>query len=228
MNQADDAEIALTPERREALLKEIGAKEKFMDALLAAEPIVNAVLARGLDLADALDASIVVAAQALEAEVQGQSKAMLANRAALIALQEKTLKATARAETLGFGNETAADELRSGVPVLAEYLPAGRKPTPKEQQAIVAALSAQALRIKVALDQIEPQYQAYREAILELDMLRARATDNAKLARSVLMIWSRSHKNLARGVEVPPMFDLAKIVMSTASLAAKSFVPLPF
>jgi hypothetical protein len=225
LDQADVAEIALTPERREALLKEIEGKETFMGALLAAEPIVSAVLARGLDLADDLDRSIVVAATALEVEVQGQYGKLLANRASLIALQEKTMKASARAESLGFGNDAAADDLRASVPVLVEYLPAGRRPTPKDQQAMVAALSAQALRIKVALDEIDPQYQAYRESILELDTLRARATDNAKLARSVLMIWSRSHKNLARGVEVPPMFDLAKIVMSTATTAAKGFLP---
>ena len=39
------------------------------------------------------------------------------------------------------------------------------------------------------------------------------------------MLWARSHKNLARGVEVPPMFDLAKIVMSSATGAAKTVLP---
>ncbi len=228
LNQADEAEVSLTPERREEILKVIGEKEKFMDALLAAEPIVNAVTARGLALADGLDAAILKAAGALENEVQKQYGPMLANRAALLALQEKTMRATALAETIGFGNEGAADALRKTVPAVVEWLPAGRQPTPKDQQAIVTALSAQALRIKAALDDIEPEYQAYRESVLELDMIRDRAVANSKLSRSVLMLWSRAHKNLARGVEVPPMFDLAKIVMGAATTAAKAFVPLPF
>jgi hypothetical protein len=196
-----------------------------MDALLAAEPIVNAVLARGLDLADRLDASIVAAAQAIEGEVQSQNRALLANRVALFALQEKAMRSTARAEAIAFGNAAAPAELRKAVPVLAVYLPAGKTPAPKEQEALVSALSDQALRIKVALDQIDPQYQAYRESIQEVDMLRARATEHAKLARSVLMLWSRSHKNLARGVEVPPMFDLGKVVMSNVSAATKGMIP---
>ena len=75
---------------------------------------------------------------------------------------------------------------------------------------------------KTSLDQIDPQYQAYRESIFELDTLRAGKVENAKLARSVLLIWSRSHKNLARGVEVPPMFDLAGIISASAKGAAST------
>jgi len=225
LEQGDEAEIALTKERREEILKDIGKKERYMDALMAAEPIVNAVLARGLDLADGVDRAIVRSVNTIEGEVQAQYAPMLANRAALLHLQERTLQAEAWAEGLGFGDDAAAEELRKNVPVLAEYLPAGRKPSPKDQAAMVAALSAQALRIKAALEQMDPQYQAYRESVLELDQLRAKTTENAKLARSVLMLWARSHKNLARGVEVPPMFDLAKIVMSSAASAAKTVVP---
>ncbi len=225
---ADVAEINLTTERRDAILKEIETKEKYMDALMAAEPIVNAVLTHGLNLSDSVDAALAKATATLETEVQGQYKAMLANRAALLVLQERTILAQTWAEVLTFGDEGAADRLRKTVPVVASYLPAGKAADEKAQRAVVAALAAQAARIKTALDQIDPEYQAYRESALELDQLRAKTTENAKLARSVLMLWARSHKNLARGVEVPPMFDLAKIVMSSAGSAvgaAKGLLP---
>jgi hypothetical protein len=111
LNEADEAEIALTPDRREALLKSIGDQETFREALEAAEPIVNAVLARGLDLSDALDASILAAGRIIEVEIQTQAAPMLANRAALVALQEKNMQAQAWAESLEFGDEAAADQL---------------------------------------------------------------------------------------------------------------------
>ena len=196
-----------------------------MEALQAAEPIVSAVLTRGLDLSDAVDAAITRAVGAIEGEVQTQYRGMLANRSALLVLQERTIRAQAFGEAIAFGDEAAPDELRKAVPVLAEYVPAGKKPSPMDQQAAVATLSAQALRIKAALDQMDPEYQAYRESVLELDQLRAKTTENAKLARSVLMLWARSHKNLARGVEVPPMFDLSKIIMSATGTAAKGILP---
>ena len=225
LREADAAEIALTAERRDVVLKDIEGKETFMGALQAAEPIVNAVLARGLDLSDQVDASIMKSVNTIEAQVQAEYKPMLANRSALLQQQERTIQASAWAEAIGYGDATAADQLRKAVPVLAEYLPPGRAPTPKEQAAIVAFLSAQALRVKAGLEQIDPQYQAYRESVLELDQLRAKAIDNAKLARSVLMVWARSHKNLARGVEVPPMFDLAKIITNSTMSAAKGILP---
>jgi len=225
LKDEDTAQISLTDERRAAILKDIEKREKFMDALQAAEPIVNAVTNRGLELADQLDQAIGRAANAVEAEVQGTYKAMLANRTALLSLQDRTMRNLALAEGIAFGDEAAPEEVRKEVPLLADYAPAGKKPTLKDQQAMVASLAGQALRIKAALEQIEPQYQAYRESVFELDSLRAKTTENSKLARSVLMLWSRSHKNLARGVEVPPMFDLAKIVMSGASTAAKGILP---
>jgi hypothetical protein len=225
LEEADEAEIKLTSARREEILESIESKEKYQDALLAADPIVSAVLARGLDLGNALDVAILQAAAAIEVDVQGEHREMLANRASLIAVQESTIQALAWAEAIGYGDETAADELRKNVPTLAEYLPAGRRPGVKDQQAMVAALSAQALRLKAAIDQIDPQYQAYRESLLELDTLRARAVENSKLARTVLVLWARSHKNLARGVEVPPMFDLAQVVMSNVPTSVKGVVP---
>jgi hypothetical protein len=225
LKDEDTAQITLTPERQQAILKDIEKQEKFIDALQAAEPIVNAVLARGLALADSVDAAIGRAANAIEAEVQNQYGPMLANRVALLSLQDRTIKNLALTEGIAFGDDAAPEEVKKAVPVLAEYVPAGKRPSPKEQQAMVATLSGQALRIKAALEQIEPEYQAYRESVLELDNLRAKTTENAKLARSVMMIWARSHKNLARGVEVPAMFDLAKIVMSAAGTASKGLLP---
>jgi hypothetical protein len=225
MKDEDTAQISLTPERQKAILEDVEKREKFIDALQAAEPIVNAVLARGLTLADQVDGAIIRAINAIEVEVQKQYGPMLANRVALLSLQDRAVRNLALSEAIAFGDDAAPEEVKKAVPVLAEYVPSGKKPSAKEQQALVAALSSQSLRIKVALEQIEPEYQAYRESVLELDNLRAKTTENAKLARSVLMIWARSHKNLARGVEVPAMFDLAKIVMSAAGTAAKGVLP---
>jgi hypothetical protein len=229
LEEADSAEVRLTPERREQIFKDIEKRETLMDALQAADPIVNAVLARGFELSDAVDASIMKSSAAIEAEVQANFHDMLEDRADLVKLQEQTARALVLAQRLAFGDEEAAAQLRKTVPMLSELLPEGRKPGRKEHQAVVEDLAGQAAKIKTALDQIDPQYQAYRESILELDTLRAGKVDNAKLARSVLMVWARSHKSLARGVEVPPMFDLAGIISTSAKTAThtvtKGIVP---
>jgi hypothetical protein len=220
LQEADSAEVRLTPERLEQILKDIDKRETLMEALQAADPIVNAVLARGFELSDAVDASIMNSTAAIEAEVLSLHRDLLEDRANLVKLQEQTARAQVFAQRLAFGDEEAAAQLRSMIPTMAELLPEGRKPSRKEQQAVIDDLASQAAKVKTALDQIDPQYQVYRESILELDTLRAGKIENAKLARSVLMVWSRSHKSLARGVEVPPMFDLAGIISSSAKTAA--------
>ena len=111
LNEADEAEIKLTMERRDAVLKNIETKERFMDALQAAEPIVNAVLARGLDLSDQVDAAIMKSVNVIEAKVQAEYKPMLQNRIALLQQQERTMQATAWAEAIGYGDAAAVEDL---------------------------------------------------------------------------------------------------------------------
>jgi hypothetical protein len=49
--------------------------------------------------------------------------------------------------------------------------------------------------------------------------MRNQVTERTRMERSMLMVWARSPRNLGRGVEVPPAFDLAKIVVAGANKA---------
>ena len=69
MKEADTAEVALTKDRLEGIMKDIESKEKFIEALQAAEPIVNAVTARGLQLSDDVDAAITRGVASIESKV---------------------------------------------------------------------------------------------------------------------------------------------------------------
>jgi hypothetical protein len=203
----------------------MSAQETFLGALGQAEPIVAAVQARGLSLSDRVSAAIGKAAGTLEGLVQAQYGAMVANRDALVALQERVMKDLTLAERATLGDQEALDGLKRDAPVAQELLKGDKKPSTKELQPVVDALTAQLHRIQVALEQIKPEYDAYRESLTELDAMRNQVTERARLERSILMVWARSHRNLGRGVEVPAAFDLAKIVVAGASKAAGMVVP---
>jgi hypothetical protein len=223
--QAVDEELALTQARLEAVLQEMSRQETFMGALAAAEPIVAGVQARGLMHTDRLSAAVGKAGDVLEGLIQAQYGGMVANRDALVALQERVMKALTLAERASLGEQAALDELRRDTPVARELIRGDRKPTAMELQAATNALTAQLRRLQVALEQIKPEYDAYRESLAELDAMRNQVTERVRLERSILMVWARSHRSLGRGVEVPPAFDLARILSAGASKAAGA---LPF
>jgi hypothetical protein len=215
----EDDELLLTQAKLDEVLKGMSKQETFLAALGAAEPIVAAVQTRGLALSDKVSAVVNKAAAMLEGLVQSQYAAMVANRDALVALQERVTKAQTLAERASLGEQAALDELRRDVPVAQELLKPDKKVTSKDLQPVVDALTAQLKRIEVSLEQIKPEYEAYRESLAELDALRNQVTERTRMERSMIMVWARSHRNLGRGVEVPPAFDLAKIVVAGANKA---------
>jgi hypothetical protein len=221
----EDDELLLTTARLEEVLKGMSRQETFLGALAASEPLVAAVQTKGLGLSDRVSAAIAKASFALEGLVQKDFADMVSNRAALVALQERVTRAQTLAERVSLGDQAALDELRRDLPVAQELLKGDRRPTSKELQPVLEALVAQLHRIQVALEQIKPEYDAYRESLAELDAMRNQVTERSRLERSMLMVWARSHRNLGRGVEVPAAFDLAKILAAGANKAVGIVVP---
>jgi hypothetical protein len=215
----DEDELLLTQGKLEEVLKAMSKQETFLGALGSAEPVVAAVQTRGLALSDKVGAAVSKAASTLEGLVQAQYGAMVANRDALVGLQERVTKAQTLAERASLGDQAALDELRREFPVAAELLKPDRKPTSKDFQPVFDALSAQLHRLQVSLEQVKPEYDAYRESLAELDAMRNQVTERTRMERSMIMVWARSHRNLGRGVEVPAAFDLAKIVVAGANKA---------
>jgi hypothetical protein len=143
----EDDELLLTQAKLDEVLKGMSKQETFLAALGAAEPIVAAVQTRGLALSDKVSAVVNKAAAMLEGLVQSQYAAMVANRDALVALQERVTKAQTLAERASLGEQAALDELRRDVPVAQELLKPDKKVTSKDLQPVVDALTAQLKRI---------------------------------------------------------------------------------
>ena len=222
---AEDEELLLTPTRFEESIEEVSRQKTFLDALGAVDPIVAAVQARGLALSDRVTSAIADAAGTLEGLVLQEYGAMVANREALVALQTRLHRAQALAEQAILGDAAALEALRRDVPMVNELLRPDRRPTVRELQPVVEALAVQLHRVQISLEQVRPEYDAYRESLAELDAMRNHYTERARVERSILLVWARSHRNLGRGVEVPPAFDLARIVTSSASKVTGAVLP---
>ncbi|HET8538814.1 MAG TPA: hypothetical protein VFL83_02965 [Anaeromyxobacter sp.] len=220
------ADWGVTPADIDRISADIKTKQTFLEGIAAAEPLVNASLRYGIKLLDKLDVDVSEAAAAISREVDAEFAAVNANVADVERVQQQLLRGFALLHQYRLGEEKALDQLRGVVPVSRETLGGGKRPSVKELDAFEAQLTAQLQRVEAAKKQLAPDLADYEGSMLELDALRASTLERMKLGRVTLILWARSHRNLGKGIAVPPAIDIAGMIKSSAMGAAKAAIPL--
>jgi hypothetical protein len=222
---ADDDTLAITKADVLRISAEIAGKETFLEGIAAAEPIADAALRYGLTQLDQLDVDIAEATGTIGREVEAEFAQLNANVADVSRVEQQLLRGFALLHRHRLGEAQALDELRGALPRAKEMLPAGRPPALKELDALEGQLTAQLERVKAVTEQLAPDLAEYEGCQQELDALRAHNVERARLARMSLILWARSHRNLGKGIAVPPAIDIGGMLKSTAMSAAKAAVP---
>lgn len=196
----------------------------FMAALGAAQPVVSAALAYGNQIYDEMDQQIGRADQELVSRIEAENASLKTEMAKLESMQLSSISSYRLLTEYRLGSNAALDSLRASDPEVAEALPAGKKPT-------AAALDAAEKRIRERVetlgqmhDKLDPQFEIYKAEQAELEQLRTQAREAARLGRITLILWARSHRNLADGIAVPAAIDVMGMVKGAAG-QAKSLVP---
>ncbi len=219
------AEWGVTAADIDRVSAEIKKKESFLDGIAAAEPLVSASLRYGLKVLDRVDGGIGEAANAVGREVEAEYASVNANVADVERVQQQLLRGFSLLHEYRLGDEKALEQLRTTVPLAKAALPAGKRPAEKDVDAFEAQLTAQLQRVDAARKQLAPDLAEYEGSQLELDALRANAVERARLGRVTLILWARSHRNLGKGIAVPPAIDIGGMIKNSALGAAKAVVP---
>jgi len=219
------ADLFLSQGRLDSAVAKARSSTTFMGALGAAQPVVSAALSFGNSVYDSLDTRIDLAAADIDARIDAEFAPLKQQLAEVSDLQ---LKATARYTLLSryrLGDAAALDSLRAHDPEAAEALPAGKRPT-------AAAVDATEKRILTQLEttttlhgQLDRQFDEYRAQQTELDAIRIQARESTRLGRITLILWARSHRNLAAGVTVPAAINVMGMMQSAAGKATGVVLP---
>jgi hypothetical protein len=196
----------------------------FMAALGHAQPVVSAALAYGNRLCDSLSQRIDYAAADVDARVEAEFAPVREQMVSLMNLQLKATREYTLVNRYRLGEDAALDTLRALDPEVAEALPVGKKP-------VMASLDAAEKRILAKIEtasslrsDLNERFNVYQLEQQELDALRNSAQESARLGRITLMLWARSHRNLAAGVKVPAALDVMGLVKNAAGSATKTIL----
>lgn len=215
----------VTQSYMDTLITSIQSEKTMLEALGSAQPLVSLTVSAGDQLFDQLDSDIRAAANDINGRIEAEYAELKARITELDGMHLISVRSFAQLQRLRAGNAAALDTLREFDNGLRELLPAGRTPTTKELEAAEKFVIARTSTIKLFRDQLEPDFAVYRECQAELEMLRTQADERARLGRITLILWGRSHRNLAAGIPVPPVIDVMGVMRSTVSTGVKGVVP---
>ena len=135
----------------------------------------------------------------------------------LAEVRDLELSSTARYTWLSryrLGDTTALDSLRAHDPEAAQAMPAGKRPTPEAIETTEKRILSQIETMAKLRGHLDHQFEEYRAQQRELDSIRIQAREATQLGRTTLILWARSHRDLAAGVRVPPAINLMRLMQS--------------
>jgi hypothetical protein len=209
----------------DTLITNIETHKTMLAALGAAQPLVSLTVAAGDQLFDRLDSDIRTAANEINAGIEAEYAQLKARITELDQMHIISVRSFTQLQRLRAGDAAALDTLRQIDNGLRELLPAGRNPSSKDLAAAEKFVIDRTNTIKLFRDQLEPDFSVYRECQLELEMIRTQADERARLGRITLILWGRSHRNLAAGIPVPPVIDVVGVMRNTINTGVKGVVP---
>lgn len=215
--------LKITVEELDAIVAEVASQEKFLDALGAAQPIIDETsrMAGELfeDTKNALDAMILAVQDQIDVDIKPVVHADRLLRNA----QLETTYNLRFLQAYRLGDEAALDSLMTREPSLHEYeVPTGG-PSLEFMQSVEERLVFKLRAIREVRDQLRPDVELYWTQQEELEKLTASYNTALRQARVAVLAWGRAHARLAAGITNPAEINLLGIARKAAGTA----VPIP-
>jgi len=203
--------LGITPSMVDSTLISIRESKNFLAGVGAASPIVNAVVLAILDRLDQLNHMIPGLIQSIDTEINQKYREQRIAYGGLTRLQAKYLNAAVWLYDAESAVPGAVDSLLAIDPSMAEFLPTPEQATREGLAEAEAELVQRLARISDMIEQMADDKAVYLATEKELEELRINLDERIKTARDAVVVWGQSHRNLGRGIPVPPMINVGAI-----------------
>jgi len=208
-----------TPADLDTLLMKIREQKSLIKGLAAAQPWVDE-LARVSDMVfDRVGDDLDNVALYLVEKIDSANAEFVMYYELIQRMQNNVFKSLVVLGEYRRGDETALGRLFVLDPQLKELAGSDNKLSIKEIQAVESRLLFKAQKAREFKEQLAPDLEVYRKQQVELDDLYLNAKKQLRKSRITVIVWSRAHRDLARGIVDPArinIFDLTKKAIDTA------------
>lgn len=205
------------------MLANIRVQTKYLDALNAAQPLVDAIERFTNDYLDFMDDHLASTRAWLDRQVRDDHATSQDFYETLIESQNFAFEDLVLLRNYRQGiDPDALDKLLARDPQLKVLMPEDRQPTLEDTQVIEDRLVHRLKLIREMTAQVRPDLDLFRNKMLELDQLSTGASNMLVKTRVTVILWSRAHRGLARGITDPAKWD----AMGMAKQALKMALPI--
>ena len=208
--------------RYESTVLEVKAQKKYLDALRMAQPIVTAY-GRYLNvLLDRVEESLDAVTAKIDIRIDQRFAEVIKYQAALEKEKYAVLRAMSYLYLSRVGDPEGMEKLRGSNAILLEDLVPEGEPTQKELAAISEHLKKRLETLHLVGTEISSDWDNYRAAHHELNVLHDIAKQQIQLARKIVLIWLWGHLRMASGIEDPAeWFEFKQLPGSMLKLGSK-------
>lgn len=212
--------LNITREGLDTIIVNVSSQKKFLDALGAAQPLIDEVARIARILTDdtklALDSAYDEMLETWDKEYEGA----LTVKEWIEVAEINIAKALYHETQYTKGNESSLDSVYKYDPLSSQIFPGKKKLTRDEVLEIDGRLIYKLEKIKSIKELFRIDVIEYEEGLMEMG--EARNAFNAALRKAAIavLMWSRAHMQLAKGVTEPAEIDIIKLMAGAASKAA--------
>ena len=212
--------LGLPRDTWDKVVEQVRAQKKFMDAIQAAQPIINGAGWRINNAVDEMIEAIDQVAFNMEEAIDKEFADVIRYQEVLEIEKYEVLGALELVYQAYAGEKGAYDSLRRHPAIRKKSLVPKGKPSDKTLEVIADHLMSRLEALARIGREIEPDWQAYRAAHEELDRIHKRIIKDANTARVLTIVWVHGHYEMASGKKAPAeWFDVERF----GELAVKAF-----
>jgi hypothetical protein len=186
---------------------------------------VNSVVRAILDRIDKIQNQVPLVLTGFEREIGRDYGDVRRNYARLQELQRELMLSVTWLYRARMGDKAEIDTLLQADASLGNFIPSVEAVSPSQMAAAEKHLVDQLNNIDTMLHQLDGIKIEYIAKKDELIRWRTQVDDKIRIARTSMIVWAQSHRNLGDGIPVPPLIDVGGVASGLVGSAAKTVVP---
>lgn len=211
-----ESELDFTKSELKAVLNNVRKQEEFLDALGAAQPLIDNIAST---ITEFLDDGKEVLDEAIEEvynEIMDDNRIVIDGNRSLRDNQIYTIYNLQYLQKYRAGDKTALDTLFAKEPSLLEVVKDQNNITFDDMRFIEKRLEYKLRALHEVREQLSVDIELYNNQMHELDVHSKMYKDALRRVKIVVIVWSEAHRKLAAGVTDAAVIDLAGMVVKAA------------
>jgi hypothetical protein len=204
--------IGLSQEAVEETLINIRKKDTYLDGIAEADPIINTIVLALFEKLDVIEEDILHVIAAFEEEIEADYQYKINNFVRIRDLENSTHESLSLLYQFWTKDRSQLDNLLASDLHLASFIKNKDDISLDEYHKMEAYLFKRMENIEIMLRQLNDDKIEYLSKKEEINLWHLQADEKLSIARNSIMVWGQSHRNLGKGIQVPPLLDITTIL----------------